>query len=926
MVEKLAERDEEEKILAKVYSECAMGRGRVVAISGPLASGKTTLLRSFTQDAGNGGATVLAATASSLERYHPLGIIDQMLRGRQLSAPDAEQKIRELLEAACDSAGTDETTALGQISLPTLNLLHSAFGHLADGQPLIVCVDDAHFMDIESLQYLLALARRLGNAPVVFVFSYCRELGRKSVQRIFQAEILRLPDCCLLPLRSLTTTGVTAVLGEYFGLAAASRLAAAGRQLSGGKPLLVRALAEDSLAASQAQEPGAGPAAPGQLVAGPAFGRAVLNCLYRSEPSTLELAQVIALLGRSGSLSAVAQFAGTTPEEVRQAMASAGLGGLLDDGFLGQPSVRKAVLESIPPSARQAMHARAAHLLHDEGAPAPAVAEHLAVIEDEEVPWASKVLCEAADQALVAGDHEAAVGYLRQAYRACPGRRERASISVKLTDIMWQHNPSAAKRYLPGLVKAMEDGYLTIQQSVQVITNLLWHGEVAPAADVLAVLRQGARPETADHASCYVDQLFLWLPLTYPGIAPRGRCRDVLPAGAVTPALAPERRAVAALDAVLGGSGQAAAVRAADLVLREAQAGVANPASSIASLVALIYSDQLGKASMWCDFLLAESEQHGPVWRAMLISARAAVYYRLGDLTRAGQRAHEALSLMPPESWGAALVLPLAFLVLTLTAMGRYADADSYLKFPVPPAAFETLGGLHYLDARGHFCLATGRYDAALQDFLECGQLAKLWDTDCPAAVPWRIGAAQACLCKGLTARAGELISEQLAMLPPGHSRTHAMTYRVHAATLDLTERPAVLLRAASIFESCGDSLGLACTLADLSYARQSLGDGDQARAAAHRAMALAGECGAAPLRSSLAAITEASSAAAGLTEPRAVPRLSKAEMRVAQLAAAGSTNEQIARKLFITVSTVEQHLTHVYRKLAIRRRTELPA
>ncbi|MDX2681401.1 response regulator transcription factor [Streptomyces sp. NY05-11A] len=39
-----------------------------------------------------------------------------------------------------------------------------------------------------------------------------------------------------------------------------------------------------------------------------------------------------------------------------------------------------------------------------------------------------------------------------------------------------------------------------------------------------------------------------------------------------------------------------------------------------------------------------------------------------------------------------------------------------------------------------------------------------------------------------------------------------------------------------------------------------------------------------------------------------------------------GATNEQIARKLFITVSTVERHLTRAYRKLGIRRRTQLPS
>ena len=53
---------------------------------------------------------------------------------------------------------------------------------------------------------------------------------------------------------------------------------------------------------------------------------------------------------------------------------------------------------------------------------------------------------------------------------------------------------------------------------------------------------------------------------------------------------------------------------------------------------------------------------------------------------------------------------------------------------------------------------------------------------------------------------------------------------------------------------------------------------------------------------------------------------LSEAERRVAALAARGHTNRQIAGMLYITVSTVEQHLTRVYRKLDVKRRSELPA
>ncbi|TDD75421.1 LuxR C-terminal-related transcriptional regulator [Actinomadura rubrisoli] len=60
--------------------------------------------------------------------------------------------------------------------------------------------------------------------------------------------------------------------------------------------------------------------------------------------------------------------------------------------------------------------------------------------------------------------------------------------------------------------------------------------------------------------------------------------------------------------------------------------------------------------------------------------------------------------------------------------------------------------------------------------------------------------------------------------------------------------------------------------------------------------------------------------------EPRSstLDRLSDAERRVAELASRGFTNRQIAQSLHISVSTVEQHLTRVYRKLRVNRRDTL--
>ncbi|MCK9893425.1 LuxR family transcriptional regulator [Frankia sp. AgB32] len=912
-MEKLVERDSEEKILAQVYSECAPGRSGLVAIGGPLASGKTALLGSFARDAADAGVTVLEAAASSFERHQPLGVIDQLLRGRWLFSDGLDLEVRALTKSV------GETGAHSEISSPILGRLFGAFRHLAGSGQVVICIDDAHFMDVESLQYLLALMRRMGNGQLSIVLTYCPDMGRDSIQRILQAEILRMPNCTQLDLQPLSETGVATVLEEHFNLEVAGRIAAECRILSGGRPLLVHALAEDYLDRTSEV------VAQRRPVAGRAFGNAVLSCLYRAEPVVLEIAQAIATLGEFRSAAVVAGFCGMDSESVGRIAESPGIGGLLSHELLGQVSVREAVLGSIPQEQRHAMRTRAVRLLHDKSAPALVTAEHLMRI-NEAVSWAKQVLCEAADQALAAGDPEAAISYLERAHRECADGQERIDTAVQLVDVMWRYDPTAVKGYLPDLVAAAEHGELSDRQSVAVIRSLLWDGQVVQATRVMARLGDDSCAEVGEGAAAYAEQLRLWLPLTYPGIAPAWRPEDVArPDGGLS---APEDRAAAALGAVLRGADVEGAAPAAELVLREALAGAANPAPSLAALMVLIYSDNLDKASVWCDALLASMrETYGIVWNAMLTSARAEIHYRLGDLVNAERQAYAALELLPRESWGAAIVVPLSLLILTATAMGNLEKAEDHLDFPVPSAAFGTLGGVAYLDARGRLHLARGRHSAALQDSLAAGHLMKLWGVDCPSAVSWRTNAAHAYLHKGLPAQARELLTEQLSMLPTSHLRTRALAYRALATTLRLDERPPVLLKAVNILVRCGDSLNLAYTLADLGRAYDALGDSVQARRHTHRARTLADRCAAPLPPEPPAAVAEeaAGTDPLGEADPPGC-RLSSAERRVATLAARGSTNEQIARKLFITVSTVEQHLTRAYRKLGIRRRTQLSA
>jgi DNA-binding CsgD family transcriptional regulator len=97
-----------------------------------------------------------------------------------------------------------------------------------------------------------------------------------------------------------------------------------------------------------------------------------------------------------------------------------------------------------------------------------------------------------------------------------------------------------------------------------------------------------------------------------------------------------------------------------------------------------------------------------------------------------------------------------------------------------------------------------------------------------------------------------------------------------------------------------------------------------EAREQLRQGLELATICGA----GSLAARAESELLATGARPRRialsGVASLTPSERRVAELAAEGPTNREIAQALFVTQRTVEVHLTSIYRKLGISSRSQL--
>jgi DNA-binding CsgD family transcriptional regulator len=86
----------------------------------------------------------------------------------------------------------------------------------------------------------------------------------------------------------------------------------------------------------------------------------------------------------------------------------------------------------------------------------------------------------------------------------------------------------------------------------------------------------------------------------------------------------------------------------------------------------------------------------------------------------------------------------------------------------------------------------------------------------------------------------------------------------------------------------------------------------------------LAARCGARPLTARVREELKAAGARPRREWRTGVEALTPSELRVVRMAAAGTSNRDIAQELYVTLKTVEGHLARAYAKLGIERRGEL--
>ena len=848
------------------FAQSSAGAGRLILISGATASGKTRLHNEFHHYAAESGALTLSATGAPDEQELDGGVLDQLLSG----------------------AALPEEVPVPQDGSVALDVCRALL-RLARDQPMVICVDDLQFADAGSLQSLLQLQRRIRSSRLLMVLTQWDRpyAGHQRLRTSFTRQAQHHVYLAPLSVRTIRKL-VTESLDTRFGPEFPTQV----HELSAGNPMLVKALIDDYRGGDRNGHP----------VVGRAFSGAVQTFLQQWDAPLRGVAAAVAVLGEHASperTARVAEVDTDTAEEMTRILTDAGL---LDANGFRHPHAEATALESLSPAARARLHLRAAELKHQRAATAREVATHLLAAGEVPADWSVRVLSEAAEQAARNDEVTFAANCLELALSTTTTEATRGVLLRALARITWRVNPSAAPAYLSALRQAAVDGAIEHADSALLVRHSLWHGDRETFTRALKVL--AAEPEAIDaRTEAELKLAYQW---HYGPSLPR--IADVSERHSGDP----WNHTAATLCQIWSRGGDDATTASAERILRNCRLGDTALEALTTAIIALAHGGKAERAERWCVTLSEEASQRGATtWRAMLGGVWAGLLLRRGDIEGAAERARSALALLGTQGWGVSISYPLTTLLLSETAAGAFDAAADTLRHPVPEAMFATVGGLRYLRARGLFHLATDRTLAAISDFQECQRLMCNWDIDLPALVPWRTDIAEATLRLGDADTARDLAREQLDVASETDYYTLGSSWRVLAFVGEPAERSALLSRAAQYFRESGDRVELARTLKALDQLKQ------RADVPAVHGVRL-------PEQKRLTT-RPAGKPVVRNAEPADPALLTEAELRVAQLAALGRTNRQIGSELFITVSTVEQHLTRVYRKLGVSGRSALP-
>jgi DNA-binding NarL/FixJ family response regulator len=927
----LVHREEEFGAIERWLSGVEEGEGGVALLEGPAGIGKTALLRAVRERAEDIGLTVLHACGGELERSAAWAVARELLlpgltaldeRDRQELWNGPAAPAAALLGGAVaeDWHGPDQAFRVA-------HALTWVVVALAARRPLVLLVDDAHWGDPPSLRWLEFLARRLDGVRTLVVFAARPAEG--FADRTL--ELLAARARVLRP-RPLGPDAVHEVVAAHFGGRPEPEFVAACHEVTGGNPFLLTELLRDAGEArlaphrSQAQRVrGLRPAS---------VRRLALLRLASLGLGAIDLARAVALLGDGTVPTTAGALAGLSERAViaaAEALAAAQI--FTNDPELSfvHPLIRSVIYEDIAPAARAIWHRKAARLLAKRGAPAGSVAAQLLLAERTGDPWAVARLLDSARAARRRGAPEVACELAERALGEPPSPELRATVLRELAsaelDLGKVEGLAHLREALAGASSGPERAQLALLLG-PTLTVLNHHEE---AVGLLAESLDELVPDTQPELYAALEAELIAATLAVSGTVHAARKRiEIALARREGWMLELDRPILALLGFEAIGQGR---IEDGLLLARHALSRPASPSHGMPVTVnfgaaALRWADQLDEAlKVWSHEVEDARRRSAPLRLAWASDNRAIVLLRRGEVAAAEADARTAVELMDalyPRPISVALGTHAEALLETGAAseavelIGRALLGDSY-------AESDSVFRAEPLRVRARIRAWQGDLRGALADLERIERLAARYGFVNPGATPWRAQAALLHGALGDNEHALRLVEEDLTQARNVESQRALGTalrvrglLRKEAGLEDLSEAVAILAAGQ-------DRLEHIRALVDLGAALRRAGRRSGARPALREALHLAASGGATALASAARTELLASGARPRRDESRGRDALTASERRIAMLAAEGRSNREIAQALFVTLRTVETHLTHAYSKLGVARREHLP-
>ena len=906
-------RDEELSAVRAFISRVGDGPGALV-LSGEAGIGKTILWEAGVEEARERCSRVLTCRGVEAEASFAFAGLSELLAGvvREV-APDLVPPRRRALEVALQLAEPGDTAPDAHvIGLALLDGLTALADH---GGPVLVGVDDAQWLDPASAAVLQIAFRRLRDERIGLLATV--RLGPEVESALELGRFFPEERLARLSLGPLTLGALHRLLEQRLGLELTRPELARVQEATAGNPYFALELGRELVRTNTRPTPGRALRVPDSL-------RELLGGrLDRLPTHTGDVLLQAAALARPTVELVTAAYGDR--ERVLEALEAAVHEGIvqLDDSHVrfAHPLLASLAYGQAPVWKRRAVHRtladvvtdseeRARHLgLAAEG-PDAGIASELdtaaAQAAARGAPPAAAELCELAaeltpdDPALarqrrvraatyhrLAGNGEIAAAILEQLLTEVPSGVERSDVLLELVRTFTADLPTMLELSDEALAEAAHDD----ARSSRILAIRAWshflRSDVRSALiDARMALEKAERVGDAEliaGAIARVGQMETWAAEITPGLLERGAEMEERLGLALGFQTSPSM-SLARLMTRLGEI-QRSRVMSEELERK----ALARGDNGTRTLILWSLSEIEWLAGDWrqaLDHAIAAQElgeQRFPPNGAWVGRVRALVEADLGLVEEARAHAEEGIASAQEFSQEIFVVLGLGVLGRLELALGNLQAAAEHLR--------ELPGRLL---ASGHLDPAQPIWADAIETLLALGELE---------------GART--YLEHLEANATRMGSPRAAT---GAARCRGLLSAAEGSLADATEAFEASLTAAATFP-----LERGRTLLCLGVVRRQAQQKRAAREALEQALAIFEELGA------LLWAEKARAELARISGRRTTSdELTGTERRVAELAASGSTNKEIAGELFMGVSTVEAHLSRIYRKLGLRSRTEL--